>query len=115
MSTLISFEYVAQECATFYNPQSLQQGALCKPTASKNIAACADGDDFIGVVANTQGGLASVIFHGFVTVTYSGTAPACGLCGLAADGNGAVKVSTSAHKRFVVSFDIMNKTVTILL
>lgn len=112
---MVSMEGIAQECATFYTAVELSPGVPCKMSAKLAVGRCNDGDDFIGVVTKREGNLCSVIFRGFVTVTFSGTVPNYGFVGLAADGAGGVKVSSTAVKRLIVATDNVNKTLTVLL
>lgn len=112
---MITMEGIAQECATFQTSSSLNPGIPCKLIAKMLVAPCQDGDEFIGVAARQEGALCSVIFRGFVTLHFSGTAPTYGYVGLAADGAGGVKVSATAVKRLVVAVSTVSKTITLLL
>ena len=112
---MITMEGIAQECATFQTANTLSPGIPCKLIAKMSVAPCHDGDEFIGVAARQEGTLCSVIFRGFVTLPYSGTTPSYGFTGLAADGAGGVKVSSTAVKRLVVAIDSSSKTLTLLL
>lgn len=112
---MLSMQGIAQESATFFIASSIAPGRPCKMITKMTVSNCNDGDDFFGVSVKTEGSLCSVIFHGFVTMPYTGTVPAVGYTGLAANGAGGVKASTTAIKRLVVATDTDNKTVTLLL
>ena len=73
------------------------EGKVVKPTAAGTVGLCTAGDNFIGVVRTIDGAdkLAVVQTKGFVTVAYSGTAPALGYQALEADGNGGVQAVSS--------------------
>lgn len=62
----------------------------------------ATGADFIGVSVNTRKDIACIQTEGYVALPYSGTAPTAGYCGLVSDGNGGVKVSAGAAKKYKV-------------
>ena len=112
---MVSMEGIAQECATFYTASNIGAGSPCKMVAKLAVAPCNDGDDFFGIAIKREGTLCSVIFRGFVTLPYFGTTPSYGFTGLAADGAGGVKVSSTAVKRLVVAIDSSSKTLTLLL
>lgn len=121
----VSFEGVGQVCATFLGG-GLTEGHVVKLTGSGTVGACAAGDSFIGAALCCKDDACTVQVGGFVTVSYSGTAPAAGWCALTADGNGGVKTAAaeaaagdgkteSGRLLPVVSVDTTAKTVTILL
>lgn len=131
----VSFEGVGQVCATFLGGK-LTEGQVVKLTGSGTVGACSAGDNFIGAALCCKDDACTVQVGGFVTVSYSGTAPAAGWCALTADGNGGVKTAaaeaavleeaggsgtTEAGKTEsgrllpVVSVDTTAKTVTVLL
>lgn len=117
----VSFEGVGQVCATFLGG-GLTEGHVVKLTGSGTVGACAAGDSFIGAALCCKDDACTVQVGGFVTVSYSGTAPAAGWCALTADGNGGVKTAAAGDGKTesgrllpVVSVDTTAKTVTILL
>lgn len=98
----ISFEGVGQVCATFWG-ESLTEGHVVKITENGTVGPCAAGD------------ACAVQVSGFVTVGYSGDAPALGRVCLAADGNGGVKSAGDGVACLAADVDTTAKTVTILL
>ena len=69
-----------------------------------------------GTVAGGAAGAACAVqVSGFVTVGYSGDAPALGRVCLAADGNGGVKSAGDGVACLAADVDTTAKTVTILL
>lgn len=131
----VSFEGVGQVCATFLGGK-LTEGQVVKLTGSGTVGACAAGDSFIGAAICCKDDACTVQVGGFVTVSYSGTAPTVGWCALTADGNGGVKTAAaeaaaleeagssgttgsgkteSSRMLPVVSVDTATKTVTVLL
>ncbi len=111
----ISYQSVAQECATFYAASGTSSGIPCKISAADTVSACALGDNFCGVIQNVKDGIACVAIRGFVTLPYSGTAPTVGYAALSATADGKVQVDESAHEYLIVHIDTTAKTVTFLL
>ena len=115
----VSFEGVGQVCATFLGGR-LAEGQVVKLTGNGTVGACGDGDHFIGAAICCKDDACTVQVGGFVTVSYSGAAPAVGWSALAADGKGGVKAAGSGETGSgrllpVASVDTIAKTVTILL
>ena len=100
----VCFEDIGHMSATFLL-QSGQGGEPVKVCGNGTVCGCADGDIFCGVMENHRGGYAGVQLRGFVTLPYSGSAPALGYAALAADGNGGVKVASGGRNCLVVSVD----------
>ena len=67
------------------------------------------------MVLRAAGDACAVQVSGFVTVGYSGDAPALGRVCLAADGNGGVKSAGDGVACLAADVDTTAKTVTILL
>ena len=65
-------------------------GAPVKLADSGKVAACENGDAFIGVVESCRAGCAAVQLCGGVEVVCSGTEPTVGYVKLMADGAGGV-------------------------
>ena len=87
----IFHQELGQVCTTMYLQGSAADNTVCKMHANDTVAACAAGNDFIGVVVGKRDGLACVQVAGFVTLHYTGTtAPTVGECALAGDGKGGV-------------------------
>lgn len=110
----ISFHGIGQVCATFLG-QNITEGHVVKLSGRSTVAACSDGNDFFGVAMCSKDDACSVQLAGFVTVSYSGTAPAVGWTALAANGSGGVKSASSGRSYLVVDTDTTAKTVTIKL
>ena len=111
----IFYESIGQECVTLQFTGELAAGEPCTISANDTVKAGADGEKFCGIAAGSRGGLASVIVKGFVTVPYTGTAPACGFARLAAAGSGKVKADNNGREYAVFAVNTTDKTVTFLL
>ena len=112
---MFSYQSIAQECASFYSDATLREGIPCKMSAANSVDKAAKDEAFIGIVAGQRDTLVNVIVRGFVTVHYSGNAPADGRTGLVAGENSTVAASTTGPVYLVVASDTVNKTVTFLL
>lgn len=113
---MVSFEGIGQWSATFACTD-VQEGQVVKISGSGEVGKCAAGDGFCGVV-NTVGrdGMAcGVVMGGMVTVPYTGSAPALGWSGLAANGEGGVKADGAGMKYLVAAVDEAAKNVTFVL
>lgn len=111
----VSFEGVGQVCATFLGG-GLTEGHVVKLTGSGTVGACAADDAFCGVAVCCKDDACTVQVGGFVSVGYTGTAPAVGWKALAADGSGGVKTVTSSGVTCLVAdVNTTAKTVTIKL
>lgn len=110
----VSFDGIGDKLVTFINSNATA-GSVVKVSAAGTVAACSAGDGFDGVVMITDGGYAGVCLRGFVTVGYSGTAPAVGRAVLVANGSGGVKTAESGDTYLVVDRDTTAKTVTIVM
>ena len=111
----VSFEGVGQVCATFLGG-NLAEGQVVKMKSGGTVAACSADDPFCGVALCCKDDACTVQVSGFVTVGYSGAAPAVGWCSLAADGKGGVKTAASGGTPCLVAdMDTTGKTVTIML
>ncbi len=96
------------------------EGKPVKVSANGTVALASGEERFFGVVLSVSEDhqVAVVQTHGFVTVPYTGAAPALGYTELVADGTGGVKVPTTAGTGipyWVVAVDTANQTVTFLL
>ena len=111
----ISFHGIGQECATFLSTTATE-GQVIKMSGRGAVGPCSAGDGFCGVAVCCRDDACSVQVGGFVTVSYTGTAPAVGWTALAADGEGGVKsVTTGGRAYLVADADTTAKTVTIKL
>lgn len=107
-----SFEEIGYLSATFPAGTAVV-GKVCKLSSTGAANTCAAGDRFCGIVTTVRGGYAGVQVHGFVTVSYSGTAPALGYSALSANGNGGIKADATGHTYLVVKVDTVNHTAVI--
>lgn len=111
----VSFEGVGQVCATFLGG-GLTEGHVVKLTGNGTVGECAADDAFCGVAVCCKDDACTVQVGGFVSVRYTGTAPAAGWRALAADGTGGVKAAASGGVNCLVAdVDTTAKTVTIML
>ena len=85
----IFHQELGQVCTTMYLQGSAADNTVCKMHANDTVAACAAGNDFIGVVV--------------------------GKCALAGDGKGGVAVTENAKKYRVLRVDTAAKTVGLYL
>ena len=112
----ISFDGIGQNVVTFRAAEGLEAGEVCKVTASGTVGACSAGERFCGVVDHLEGdGAAAVILAGFVTVPYTGSAPAVGYDKLAAGDGGAAAANDAGGEYLVADVDTENLTVTLML
>lgn len=111
----ISMKGYGENTATFKT-----QGVVCASHTVKmadnfTVGPCSAGDNFIGTAVNVRNECACVQLDGYVTLSYSGTAPAVGYCSLAADGNGGVAVTDGAREYLVTDVDTLSGTLGIIL
>lgn len=112
---MFSYESIAQICASFQCDTAVRAGMPCKMSENNTVEKAEKDDAFIGIVACQRDMVANVVVRGFVTVPYSGNAPAVGRTGLVTGDNSTVTASTTGEKYLVVASDTVNKTVTFLL
>lgn len=110
----ICFDGIGHESVTF-PAGTCRAGALCKLDATGKATLCTAGDRFCGMAEVVENGMAAVQLHGFVTVGYTGTAPAAGYANLSADGNGGVKTDSAGATYLVASVNTAEKTAVIEL
>lgn len=110
----VSFDGVGQVCATFLCPDLTGPGVV-KLTAPGTVGPCKAADDFCGAALFCRDGACTVQLSGFVTLPYSGAAPAPGWRTLDADGQGGVQNGPDGREYLVVDADETAGTVTIML
>lgn len=110
----ISYEGIGRLLVTVADFNAVE-GQVCKINQDGRAANCSTNDRFCGVVHIAEYDMASVQLEGFVTVRYSGTAPAFGYAKLVADGYGGVCVNTSGREFLVIQVDTNKMTVTFKL
>lgn len=112
---MITHEAIGQACITLYTHTELKTGVPCTVSHNNVAAAAKSGGAIAGIVADCKKGMATVIVRGFVTVKYSGTAPALGMSAICAGENGSVTAAESGNCYLVTQVDATNKTVTFML
>lgn len=108
----VSFEEIGRLSVTFAQ-ENCESGKVCKMGGNDTVVACADGDEFCGIIEGVRGGYAAVMVEGFAEVSFSGGLNA-GFVSLCADGNGGIKAG-SGREHLVVSVDENAKTAVIKL
>ena len=111
----LSYQEIGQVCASFWAEPGMRTGDLCKVAGNGTVGACAKNDVFHGVAAMAHNDMAAVVLRGFITVKYTGAAPAVGDCVLSAASASEVQVSETGRHCLVVSVDTENREVSILL
>ena len=110
----VSFDGIGERLVTFIS-NNVTKGHVVKVSAAGTVSECSEEDAFDGVALFVEGGYAAVRLGGFVTVGYSGTAPAIGRATLVADGDGGVEADEDGETYLVVDRDTTAGTVTIIL
>lgn len=111
----ISVNGFGEGILTFKAADGLTAGVPVKVSANDTVAACAASNIFCGIAVEVSGGYAGVQLKGFVTLPYTGTAPALGLTALCANGNGGVKADTNGEKHLVTNVNTTASTVSFML
>ena len=111
----ISMQGVGASCLSAKKGSAATAGYPCHFTANDTVADSANGAVFSGVIAGVRDELVTVQYRGFVTLPYTGTAPAVGYANLAANGSGGVKTASGGRSLLVVSVDPTAATVCVLL
>ena len=100
---------------TFKCSAKITEGSPVRINKSDSVVSCADGNEFHGIVVDSDTKYVSVQMSGIATLPYTGTAPTTGFNILCANGSAGVKVSTSGNRYLVVSVDETKNTVTFLM
>ena len=110
----VSYEGIGQWAATFACG-GVREGQVVKVSGNGTVSACEAGDRFCGtaLAVSRDGTTCTVALGGMVTAAFTGTAPALGWTGLAADGRGGVQAADSGRKYLVADTD--GETVTFVL
>ena len=111
----ISMKGYGENTATFKTDGVVCASHAVKMADNLTVAPCEAGDALIGTAVNVNNEYACVQLDGYVTLSYTGTAPAVGYCSLASDGNGGVMVTEGAREYLVTDVDTANKTAGIIL
>ena len=111
----ISMQGIGASCLSAKKGTAAHAGYPCHFSASDTVADSANGAVFSGVIAGVRGELVTVQYRGFVTLPYTGTAPAVGYAALVANGSGGVKTASGGRNLLVTSVDTAASTVCVLL
>ena len=113
----VSFGGIGEIAATFKTSGTVNKGALVKMASNDTVAACSANDRFCGVALSVApDGFATVLLHGFTTVTYTGaTAPSVGYNKLLAGAADKVTVNANGADYLVVSVNTTATTACVLL
>lgn len=110
-----SMKGYGENTATFRTDGVVCVSHTVKMADNLTVAPCEAGDAFIGAAVNARNDYACVQLDGYVTLTYTGDAPAVGYCPLASDGNGGVMIAEGSREYLVTDVDTVNKTAGIIL
>lgn len=111
----ISMNGYGENTATFRTDGIVCTSHTVKMTDNFTVAPCEAGDAFIGQAVNERNEYACVQLGGYVTFTFTGTAPTVGYCALAADGNGGVTAADGAREYLVTDVDTAKNMVGLIL
>ena len=111
----VSFSGFNEKSTTFICSQDVEAGKVVKVTENGTVSSCENGDDFCGVVTDVRGDCATVQLTGYIRMPYSGSAPALGYTGLAADGNGGIVASENGKVYLVTDLDKTDNTIGFML
>ncbi len=111
----LSYEGFEVNALTFKCSSKINDAAPVKFYKQGGVTACDGGDEFHGVVIDSDTQYASVQMRGVVTVNYTGDTPTLGYNILSANGACGVKVSTSGNKYLVLAVDEELCKVTFLM
>ena len=112
----ISFNGIGEVVATFAG--NTDKGDIVTVGANKTAVKAAAGDAIAGVCVSKGNGVVGVAVAGFVTVKFTGVAPALGYAALTAAGGNAVKAASGDDAEaavLVVDVDTAAGSVTFLL
>ncbi len=112
---IFKFDDIGQVCASFYCDDGVNAGDPCSIVRNRTINTTREDEAFIGKVLSVRNNVASVAVGGFVTLSFTGSAPGTGYANLSGNGNGGIMVCNDGKTYLVVSVDAVNKTATILL
>ncbi len=112
---VISFNDIGQVCASFAFDGTLQVGDPCKISRSATVIKGSEGDAFIGKALAIRDNMASVAVKGCMSFPYTGTMPSAGFAKLTCDGNGGVCINEDGREYLIISVDIINHIVTVML
>ena len=111
----VSFGGIGEIAATFFAGEDVVPGQVVKISGNSTVDACGDGEAFCGAALSCECGFAGVQVKGFLSLPYSGEAPAAGPAVLAADGAGGVKTAETGVTCTVIGVDAAAGQLVILL
>lgn len=110
----VSFDGIGENLITFYNGGSAKAGCMVKMSEAKTVDLCGENEKFIGLCVAADGDYAAVQTAGYVSVGYTGGAPAVGWVKLAGNGE-SVCCSDAGREYPVMDVDEINMTVGFML
>ncbi|MBE6948506.1 MAG: hypothetical protein E7456_01545 [Ruminococcaceae bacterium] len=112
----ISFGGIGEMCVTLMAASGVTKGKPVKMSTNGTVAACSDGDRFVGVAVDvSDDGYAIVQLKGYTTMGYTGTAPTVGYNVLAANAAGGVKGANAGNECLVLEVDTTAATVGFII
>lgn len=100
---------------TFNASSASKEGRTVNLLNKSTVGASPVDTNFLGICTSIRNGLASVVLSGYVTVSFTGTAPALGYNKIVSDGTGGIKLSDSGRDILVADVDAVNGTCGIVL
>ncbi len=94
----VSFKGINEQVITFKAEEELAEGTLVTLSANGTVSPCAANDKIVGVVISCRDNLAAVQISGYVTLPYSGSAPALGLTAICAASDTKIKADATNGK-----------------
>lgn len=112
----VSFKGINEQVVTFKTEDELTPGTLVTVSDNGTVSPCAANGKIVGVVVSCRENLAAVQISGYVTLPYSGSAPALGVTAIAAASDTKIKADATNGKLVtVVETDTAALTAGILL
>ena len=112
----VSFKGINEHVVTFRTEEDLAAGTLVTVSDNGTVSPCAANGKIVGVVISCRENLAAVQISGYITLPYSGSAPALGVTAIAAASDTKIKAdSTNGKLVTVVETDTAALTAGILL
>ena len=112
----VSFKGINEQVVTFRTDEELAAGTLVTVSDNGTVSACPANGKIVGVVVSCRGNLAAVQISGYITLPYSGSAPALGVTAIAAASDTKIKAdSTNGKLVTVLEADTAALTAGILL
>lgn len=112
----VSFKGINEQVVTFKTEEELAVGTLVTVSDNGTVCPCAANGKIVGVVVSSRESIAAVQISGFVTLPYSGSAPALGVTAIAAASDTKIKADATNGKLVtVVETDTAALTAGILL